>query len=63
MDDKWGTLLNAMERRMGALDDIILRDFNGGLSTALGKWSELKYWKEAIERGEFDEVVHDSVHQ
>lgn len=47
-------LLAAMQRRMEALDKLIMRDYNGGLSTTLGKWAELKYWKEAIERGEFD---------
>lgn len=57
MDDKWGFLLEKMKQRQGVLDDMILRDFNGGLSTVLGKWSELKYWIEAIERGEFDEMV------
>lgn len=47
-------MLAAMESRMAALQDNIERDYNGGLSGYLEAWREVKYWKEAIERGEFD---------
>ena len=47
-------LLQAMEMRMAALQERIDKDFNGGLNGYLEAWHEVKYWKEAIERGEFD---------
>jgi hypothetical protein len=47
-------LLKAMESRMAALKDYVDRDYNGGLNGYLEAWREVKYWKEAIERGEFD---------
>ncbi|MDF2650093.1 MAG: hypothetical protein K0Q73_5898 [Paenibacillus sp.] len=47
-------LIKSMESRMAALQDHIDRDFNGGLTGHLEGWREVKYWKEAIERGEFD---------
>jgi hypothetical protein len=47
-------ILKAMEKRMAALQSLIDRDYNGGLNGYLEAWREVKYWKEAIERGEFD---------
>ncbi|MBT2696358.1 hypothetical protein J7E79_02765 [Bacillus sp. ISL-40] len=51
--DKEG-ILKAVESRMQALKDYIDRDFEGGLTGYNEAFRELKYWKEAIERGEFD---------
>jgi hypothetical protein len=47
-------ILNFMEKRMSTLQEQVNRDFGGGLSDRLAKWQEVKYWKEAIERKEFD---------
>ncbi|MMZ67946.1 hypothetical protein D1872_305860 [compost metagenome] len=47
-------ILAAMEKRMAALQVRIDKDFNGGLSGFNEAHREVKYWKEAIERGEFD---------
>jgi hypothetical protein len=47
-------ILAAMKKRMAALKDQIDRDFGGGLAGRNEAWREVKYWKEAIERGEFD---------
>lgn len=46
-------ILKAMESRMVALQDHINRDYSGGLVGYNEAWREVKYWKEAIERGEF----------
>lgn len=43
-----------MTKRKDALYDQVTRDFGGGLGGKLYAHNELKYWKEAIERGEFD---------
>lgn len=48
------SILIAMESRMQALKDYIERDFEGCLTGHNEAFRELKYWKEAIERGEFD---------
>jgi len=48
-------IIDFMTKRMNALQEQINRDFGGGLSDRLAKWQEVKYWKEAIERREFDE--------
>lgn len=47
-------LIAAMDQRMKYLQDRISRDFAGGLSADLEALREVKYWKEAIERGEFN---------
>lgn len=47
-------LLAFMTKRMNALQHEIDKDKGGGLSDSLAKWYECKWWKEAIERGEFD---------
>jgi hypothetical protein len=48
-------ILDFMTKRFNALQNEIDRDKGGGLADSLAKWQEVKYWKEAIERGEFDE--------
>lgn len=50
-------VLKAMERRMNHLKDMTDRDFAGGSAGMLAKLQEVKYWKEAIERGEFDAIL------
>jgi hypothetical protein len=47
-------ILEFMEQRMTSLQHQIEQDFGGGLNGRLEAWREVKYWKEAIERGEFD---------
>lgn len=49
-------LIEAMERRMKALNDELIRDF-GASGQRLHEYREVKYWKEAIERGEFDVIT------
>lgn len=39
---------------MTALQDLIHRDYGGNTKQLEDARWELKYWKEAIERGEFD---------
>lgn len=48
-------ILEFMTNRFKALEDQVIRDFGGSLANRLGEYREVKYWKEAIERGEFDE--------
>lgn len=48
-------LLDFMRKRMEALQRQIDTDFGGGLYGRLEAWREVKWWKEAIERGEFNE--------
>lgn len=43
-----------MTKRKAALDGKIERDFGGGIAEKLAEQRECKFWKEAIERGEFD---------
>lgn len=47
-------LLDFMTSRFNYLNEQVLRDFGGGLVDRHGEFREVKYWKEAIERGEFD---------
>lgn len=44
----------AMTARYNYLFDMVNRDFGGGSETRNAELREVKYWKEAIERGEFD---------
>lgn len=53
------SILDFMTKRMTELQVQIDRDIGGGLTDRLAKWQECKYWKEAIERGQFDEVDKD----
>lgn len=46
-----------MEKRKASLWNEIMRDFGGGLDSKVYQHNELKYWKEAIERGEFDTTI------
>ena len=47
-------ILEFMRKRLEALKDVTDRDINGGLHSDLEVMREVKWWKEAIERGEFD---------
>lgn len=47
-------LVDRMGSRKDALHNQITRDFGGGLLGRVYEHGEVKYWKEAIERGEFD---------
>ena len=47
-------ILGFLSLRKEALYNQITKDFNGGLGGRVYEHSEVKYWKEAIERGEFD---------
>jgi hypothetical protein len=47
-------ILAFMEKRMNALRHLIQRDFASNLAGTNEAFREVKYWKEAIERGEFD---------
>jgi hypothetical protein len=52
-------LLDFMSKRKAVLYDQATRDFGGGLAGRSYEHSEVKYWKEAIERGEFDSDVRE----
>jgi hypothetical protein len=52
-------IVNKMEQRLKALEDRMLRDFSGAIQSDVYTIRELKYWKEAIERGEFDMVISE----
>lgn len=57
MDDKTiskAKILNFMSKRMEAIQNQIDRDFGSGLTGRNEAYREVKYWKEAIERGCFD---------
>lgn len=47
-------ILDFMTGRFKYLEEQVNRDFGGGLAHRIGEYREIKYWKEAIERGEFD---------
>lgn len=47
-------LLYRMNERIQRLNEQIQRDFGGNMVGRLEAMRECKYWKEAIERGEFD---------
>ena len=51
-------ILKFMSQRKEALYNQMCGDFGGGFSGKMYEHMEVKYWKEAIERGEFD--VDDS---
>jgi hypothetical protein len=51
--DKQKVLLK-MDLRMAWLEEMAARDYDGGLHNWIAMYREIKYWKEAIERGEFD---------
>lgn len=47
-------LLDFMQSRYDRLFDQCTRDVSGGLGGRNDELREIKYWKEAIQRGEFD---------
>ena len=47
-------ILDFMKNRKDGLYHQVTQDFAGGLEGRLYSHNEVKYWKEAIERGEFD---------
>lgn len=57
-----GKIVDFMQKRKDVLYDHIIRDFCGGLGDRLHAHNELKYWKEAIERGEFDKEQHNEIY-
>lgn len=48
-----------MGKRMAALYDQLTRDFSGSIQRGLYEWREVKFWKEAIERGEFNTHIQE----
>jgi hypothetical protein len=52
-------ILDFMTLRKYALDEQIIKDFTGGVQSRVFEERELKYWKEAIERGEFDTSIEE----
>jgi hypothetical protein len=52
-------ILDFMTLRKYALDEQIIKDFTGGVQSRVFEERELKYWKEAIERGEFDTGIEE----
>ena len=52
-------ILDFMTLRKASLDDQLTRDFSGGTWGRLEEQREVKYWKEAIERGEFDTELQE----
>jgi hypothetical protein len=49
-------LLNDMEARMENLSRLVDRDYNGDPRSLYDAYFELKYWKESVERGEYDYI-------
>jgi hypothetical protein len=47
-------IIRKMTERLTALEDRSLRDFSGGIQSDVFAIRELKHWKEAIQRNEFD---------
>lgn len=47
-------LIHKLTERMNAYKQLADRDYTGGLHNLNELIREVKYWKEAIERGEFD---------
>lgn len=54
-------ILDFMTNRFKSLEEHVTRDFGGGLANRVGEYREVKYWKEAIERGEFDTNRKDDI--
>jgi hypothetical protein len=52
-------LVDFMGMRKAVLDDQVTRDFSGGIWARVAEQREVKYWKEAIERGEFDTELQE----
>jgi hypothetical protein len=47
-------LIHNMGVRQNALQHLIDKDITGNTLAVLEAWREVKYWKEAIERNEYD---------
>jgi hypothetical protein len=47
-------LLHNMSVRQEALQHLINKDITGNTLAVLEAWREVKYWREAIERNEYD---------
>jgi hypothetical protein len=47
-------LIHNMNVRKDALQHYIDRDITGNTLEVLAKWHEVKFWKECLERGEYD---------
>lgn len=54
MEEHWKLIVEKMAERMAQLEARITMDYSGGLHGFNEAWREVKYWKEAIERGEFN---------
>jgi hypothetical protein len=52
-------ILDFMIKRQAGLEYQVVRDFAGGLEGRLYARNELKFWREAIERGEFDGEIQE----
>lgn len=52
-------ILEFMGKRKEGLYNQVTKDFAGGLEGRLYSHNEVKYWKEAIERGEFDTDIQE----
>jgi hypothetical protein len=52
-------LLEFMGNRKEGLYHQVTRDFAGGLEGRLHSHNEVKYWYEAVERGEFDTIIEE----
>jgi hypothetical protein len=48
--------IDKMQQRMDALRDLIDRDYCGNLTGLNEAYREVKYWKEWMERTDFDET-------
>jgi hypothetical protein len=47
-------LIATMEKRYNSLNDQITKDFTGDIQSRIHEFRELKHWKEAISRAEYD---------
>lgn len=52
-------LLDFMTSRFNKLNDQAVKDFTGDMQPRIHELREVKYWKEAIERGEFDDGLQE----
>lgn len=52
-------ILDFMKQRKAVLDEQVFKDFAGGMTERVAEQREVKYWQEAIERGEFDTELQE----
>lgn len=50
-------LIHNMSVRMESLQHLIDKDLTGNTQAVLEAWREVKFWKESMERGEYDKKV------